>query len=43
MKKILHLTIFLALVAAIAGAALGIANSLTAPVIARNELEAEKG
>ena len=42
MKKILHLTIFLALVAAIAGAALGIANSLTAPVIARNELEAEK-
>ena len=42
MKKILHPTIFLALVAAIAGAALGIANSLTAPVIARNELEAEK-
>ena len=42
MKKILHLTIFLALVAAIAGAALGLANSLTAPVIANNELKAEK-
>ena len=42
MKKIIHLTVFLALIAAIAGAALGLANSLTAPVIAKNELAAEK-
>lgn len=42
MKKILHLTVFLALVAAIAGGALGYANSLTAPIIEENELKAEK-
>ncbi|MEG0329266.1 MAG: FMN-binding protein [Longicatena sp.] len=42
MKKIIHLTVFLALIAALAGAALGFANSMTAPVIAANELEAEK-
>lgn len=42
MKKILHLTIFLALVAAIAGGALAYANSLTAPVIAYNAELAEK-
>lgn len=42
MKKILHLTIFLALIASLAGAALGFANAMTAPVIAKNELEAEK-
>lgn len=42
MKKIIHLTVFLALIAALAGAALGFANSLTAPVIAANELAAEK-
>lgn len=42
MKKIIHLTVFLALIAAIAGAALGLANNMTAPVIAKNELEAEK-
>ena len=42
MKKILHLTVFLALVAALAGGALGYANSLTAPIIEENELKAEK-
>lgn len=42
MKKIIHLTVFLALIAALAGAALGLANSFTAPVIAANELAAEK-
>lgn len=42
MKKIIHLTVFLALIAALAGAALGFANSMTAPVIAENELKAEK-
>lgn len=42
MKKILHLTVFLALVAAIAGGALAYANSLTAPVIAYNAELAEK-
>lgn len=42
MKKILHLTIFLALIAAIAGGALAFANQMTAPVIAANDLAAEK-
>lgn len=42
MKKVLHLTIFLALVAAIAGGALAFANSLTAPIVAANALAAEK-
>lgn len=42
MKKIIHLTVFLALIAALAGAALGFANAMTAPVIAENELAAEK-
>lgn len=42
MKKILHLTLFLALVAAIAGGALALANSLTAPIVAANALAAEK-
>ncbi|MGX8834043.1 FMN-binding protein [Amedibacillus sp. YH-ame6] len=42
MKKIIHLTVFLALIAALAGAALGFANNMTAPVIAANELAAEK-
>lgn len=42
MKKILHLTVFLALIAAIAGGALAFANNMTAPVIAANELAAEK-
>lgn len=44
MKKdsILHLTLFLAIVAAIAGGALAFANQLTAPVIAANAEKAEK-
>lgn len=41
MKKVLHLTFFLALVAAIAGGALAFANSMTAPKIAAIALEAE--
>lgn len=42
MKKVFHLTFFLALVAAIAGGALAFANSLTAPIVAANALAAEK-
>lgn len=42
MKKVMHLTLFLALVAAIAGGALAFANSLTAPIVAANALAAEK-
>lgn len=42
MKKVLHLTFFLALVAAIAGGALALANNMTAPIIAANALAAEK-
>ncbi|WP_075877248.1 FMN-binding protein [Merdibacter massiliensis] len=42
MKKILHLTLFLAIVSAIAGGALAYANQLTAPIIKANEEAAEK-
>lgn len=42
MKKIIHLTVFLALISALAGGALAYANYLTAPVIAQNEMAAEK-
>lgn len=42
MKKILHLTFFLALISGIAGIALGFANDMTAPVIEANNLKAEK-
>ena len=42
MKKILHLTIFLAVVAAVAGGALAFANDLTTPIIEKNQLAAEK-
>lgn len=41
MKKILHFTLFLAIVSAIAGAGLGFANEVTAPIIAENNLKAE--
>lgn len=41
MKKIIHLTLFLALIAAIAGGALGLANGITKPIIEKNELAAE--
>ena len=42
MKKVLHLTFFLALVAAIAGGALAFANDITAPKIAAIALAAEE-
>ncbi len=42
MKKILHLTVFLALVATVAGGALAAANAITQPVILENALAAEK-
>lgn len=42
MNKILHLTIFLSFISAIAGGALAFANQMTAPVIAENNLKMEK-
>lgn len=42
MKKVLHLTFFLALIAAIAGGALAFANSITDPIIKENALALEK-
>lgn len=42
MKKVFHLTFFLALVAAIAGGALAFANNITAPKIAAIALAAEE-
>lgn len=42
MKKIIHLTLFLAIVSAIAGGALAYANQLTAPIIKANEEATEK-
>lgn len=41
-NNIVHLTLFLGIVAAIAGGALAFANDMTAPVIAANEEKAEK-
>ncbi|WP_286357268.1 FMN-binding protein [Faecalibaculum rodentium] len=42
MKKILHLTLFLAIVSALAGGALAWANNMTAPVIQVNKEREEK-
>lgn len=42
MNKIVHLTLFLAIVSALAGGALAFANQLTAPVIAENNERIEK-
>lgn len=42
MKKILHLTLFLALVSAVAGGALATANMITAPRIEENKIAVEK-
>lgn len=42
MKKILHLTLFLAIIAAVAGGALAAVNGLTAPVIAENAIKEVK-
>lgn len=42
MNKILHLTIFLAIISAVAGGALAFANQMTAPVIEANNLKTEQ-
>lgn len=42
MKKILHLTLFLAIISAVAGGALGFFNDLTAPIIEENALASVK-
>ena len=42
MNKVLHLTLFLGGVSALAGGALAFANDMTAPVIAENKEKAEK-
>lgn len=42
MKKILHLTLFLALISAVAGGALAAVNNVTAPIIAENAIKVEK-
>lgn len=42
MNKIAHLTIFLAIVSAVAGGALALVNQVTAPVIEANNLRLEK-
>jgi len=41
-KKILHLALFLAIVSALAGAVIGLANEVTSPIIAGNDIAAEK-
>lgn len=41
-NNILHLTLFLGIVSALAGGALAFANNMTAPVIAKNAENAEK-
>lgn len=42
MKKILHLTVFLALISAIAGGALAAVNTMTAPIIEEAAIASEK-
>ena len=42
MKKIIHLTLFLAIVSAIAGGALAFANQVTLPIITANKEATEK-
>lgn len=42
MKKILHLTLFLAIISAIAGGALAFANDVTQPIIEKNALASEQ-
>lgn len=42
MKKILHLTVFLALISAIAGGALSAVNAVTAPIIEESAIASEK-
>ncbi|MGL5978185.1 MAG: FMN-binding protein [Erysipelotrichaceae bacterium] len=42
MKKILHLTMFLALISALAGGALAAVNTVTSPIIEENKIAVEK-
>ena len=42
MNKILHLTLFLGIVSAIAGGALAFANQITSPIITANNEKQEK-
>ena len=42
MKKILHLTLFLGLISAVAGGLLATVNEMTAPIIADNAMASEK-
>ena len=40
MKKIIHLTLFLAIISALAGGVLGFVNQITAPIIAEKKIAA---
>ena len=42
MKKIIHLTVFLAIISALAGGVLGFVNQITAPIIAEKKIAAVK-
>ena len=42
MKKIIHLTVFLAIVSALAGGILGYVNALTSPIIEEQKIAAVK-
>ena len=42
MKKIIHLTLFLAIISALAGGILGYVNQITAPIIAEKKIAAVK-
>lgn len=42
MKKIIHLTLFLAIISALAGGILGYVNSITSPIIAEKKIAAVK-
>lgn len=42
MKKIIHLTVFLAIISALAGGVLGLVNQVTAPIIAEKKIAAVK-
>lgn len=42
MKKIIHLTLFLAIISALAGGVLGLVNQVTSPIIAEKKIAAVK-
>jgi len=42
MKKIIHLTLFLAIISALAGSVLGFVNQITSPIIAEKKIAAVK-